>query len=98
MNKKQMVAKLAKATNITQAKAYEVINALFDPSPKDGLIAAELAQQQKVTIPGFGTFGARVRAARTALRPGTTEKVSVAAKTYPYFRAGKTLKEEIVGG
>lgn len=95
MNKKELAAKLAKNTSITQSKALEVINALFDPRGGKGIIASELDAGRKVTIPGFGTFGTRKRAARTGTNPSTKNKIQIAAKTYPYFRPGKTLKERV---
>lgn len=95
MNKKELAAKLAKTTGLTQAKAIEVVNAIFDPRKGKGIIAAELDGGKKVTIPGFGTFGTRKRAARTGTNPSTKKKIQIAAKTYPYFRPGKTLKERV---
>jgi DNA-binding protein HU-beta len=95
MNKKELAAKLAKQTGITQAKAIEVINSLFDTRSGKGIIASELDGGKKVTIPGFGTFGTRTRAARTGTNPSTKQKIKIAAKTYPYFRPGKTLKERV---
>lgn len=93
MNKKQLAAKLAKSTSMTQAKALEVLNALFDS--EKGLIANELDGGQKVTIPGFGTFGTRKRAERIGTDPGTHKRITIAAKNYPFFRPGKTLKERM---
>ncbi len=95
MYKKDMAAKLAKKTGLTQAKALEVINVLFDARPRHGIIAIELDAGRKVTIPGFGTFGTKKRAARTGTNPATRKKIEIPAKTYPYFRAGKTLKDRV---
>lgn len=95
MNKKELAAKLAKTAGITQAKAIEVLNVIFDPRPGKGLIGQTLDSKGKVTIPGFGTFGVRTRAARTGTNPSTKKKIQIAAKNYPYFRPGKTLKERI---
>lgn len=95
MNKKEMAAKLAKQAGLTQAKALEVITLIFDATPRHGIIAVELDAGRKVTIPGFGTFGTRRRSARTGTNPSTREKIEIAAKTYPYFRPGKTLKERV---
>ena len=93
MNKKQLSVKLAKSTGITQVKALEVLNALFDS--EKGLIANEIDGGQKVTIPGFGTFGSRMRAERTGTDPATHKRITIAAKNYPFFRPGKTLKERM---
>ncbi len=95
MNKKELAAKVAKSTGLSQAKAAEVVNAIFDARAGKGIIASELDAGRKVTIPGFGTFGTRRRAARTGTNPATKAKIQIAAKTYPFFRAGKTLKERV---
>jgi DNA-binding protein HU-beta len=95
MNKKEMAAKLAKKSGLTHAKALEVITLIFDARPRHGIIAVELDAGRKVTIPGFGTFGTRRRAARTGTNPSTGEKIEIKAKTFPYFRPGKTLKERV---
>ena len=55
MNKKEMVAKLAKKTGLSQAKATDVIDAIFAADPGEGIIAVELDAGRKVTITGFGT-------------------------------------------
>lgn len=95
MGKKELAAKLAKTTGLSQAKAEEVVTALFDARKGKGLIAVELDAGRKVTIPGFGTFGTRQRAARKGTNPATGAKVNIPKKKYPFFRAGSTLKERV---
>ena len=95
MNKKQLAAKLAKKTGLTQAKALEVLNALFATQSGEGLIAIELDAGRKVTIPGFGTFATRHQKARVGTHPGTQAKIEIPARNYPYFRPGKNLKERV---
>lgn len=95
MNKKEMAAKLAKTCGLSQAKAADVINAIFDARPGKGIIAVELDAGRKVTIPGFGTFATRQRAARTGTNPSTGKPINIAAKKHPTFKAGKTLKERV---
>ena len=95
MNKKEMAAKLAKKTGLSQAKAIEVLNAIFDSKPGKGIIAVELDAGRKVTIPGFGTFGTKTRAARTGTNPSSGKPINIAAKKYAYFRAGKTLRDRV---
>jgi DNA-binding protein HU-beta len=92
MNKKELVAQLAKATGLSQAKTGEVVNALFDVDGKGLLVQAILAGD-KVTIPGFGTFGAKMRAARKGVNPSTHEKMDIVSKRHVYFKVGKNLKE-----
>ncbi len=95
MNKKELTAKLAKTTGLSQAKAAEVLNALFDADPGKGIIAIELDAGRKVTVPGFGTFGTKKRAARTGTNPATGKKINITAKSYAYFKPGKTLRERV---
>lgn len=95
MNKKELAVELAKQVDITQVKAMDVLNALFDSRADSGIIATELEKGGKVTIPGFGTFYTKQRAARVGTNPSTQQRMEIPARTFPFFRAGKTLKERI---
>lgn len=95
MNKKELTAKLAKVTGLSQAKAAEVLSALFDADPGKGIFAVELDAGRKVTIPGFGTFGTKSRAERTGTNPANGKKIKIAAKKYAFFKPGKTLRERV---
>ncbi|MDP6933451.1 MAG: HU family DNA-binding protein [Myxococcota bacterium] len=95
MNKKDMAAKLANKTGLTQAKSIEVLNAIFSADPGEGIIAVELDGGGKVTIPGFGTFGTKNRAARLGTNPSTGAKIQISEKNYAYFKAGKTLRDRV---
>ncbi len=95
MNKKEMIAKLAKNTGLSQAKAGEVLNAIFAAESGKGIIAVELDAGRKVTIPGFGTFGSKSRAARTGTNPANGKKIQISARSYAYFKPGKTLRERV---
>ncbi len=95
MNKKELIAKLAKVTGLSQAKSAEVLNALFDAESGSGIFATELDAGRKVTIPGFGTFGTKTRAQRIGTNPANQIKIEIPAKTYAFFKAGKTLRERV---
>lgn len=95
MTKKEMAAKLAKKTGLSVARATEVINAIFDATPGNGIIAVELDAGRKVTIPGFGTFETRSRAEREGTNPATGEKITIPARKYAHFKPGKTLRERV---
>ena len=94
MNKKALAAALATKTGISQAKAGDVLNALFE-ADNGGIIADALNSGDKVSIPGFGVFGTKERAARTGVNPATQKAMQIPAKTTVFFRAGKTLKDRI---
>ncbi|MBN1334437.1 MAG: HU family DNA-binding protein [Deltaproteobacteria bacterium] len=95
MNKKELAVKLAQTTGLTQVKAMEVLNAIFDARPGHGIIGIELNKGGKVSIPGYGTFFVKTRAARVGTNPSTQAKIKIPARKFPAFRPGKTLKERI---
>ncbi len=95
MGKKDMAAKLAKKADISQAKASEILDIIFDAKPGHGIIAVELDAGRKVTIPGFGTFGTRNRKARTGTNPSTKQPMQIPATTVAFFKPGTTLKDRV---
>jgi len=95
MNKTEMAEKLAKTCDLPKTKAAEIVNCIFDTDPGKGIIAIELDAGRKVGITGFGTFDTKHRAARTGRNPATGETITLAAKTYPSFKAGKGLKDRV---
>ncbi len=95
MTKTELVKELAERTDLSQTKASEVVDAIFDAAK--GIIAEQLGKGDKVVVPGFGSFLARHRSEREARNPATGKKVTVPAKSYPVFKAGKTLKDTVEG-
>ncbi len=95
MTKSEMAAKLAKNCDLSQAKALEVVNSIFDTTPGQGIIAIELDAGGEVRLTGFGTFGTKRRSARSGRNPATGETIQLSAKTYPTFKAGKSLKDRV---
>jgi len=98
MNKAELVERVAQKTGMSQRESRTIIDAIFDPNPAVGLIAAELLSGGKVSISGFGTFEARSRKARVGRNPHTGEALSIPASRAPAFKAGKPLKETLRGG
>lgn len=97
MNKAELVEKLAQRTGLSLRDSRVLVDAIFDPDPSVGLIAAELVAGEKVAISGFGTFEARARKARVGRNPHTGEALSIPASRAPAFKAGKPLKETLRG-
>jgi DNA-binding protein HU-beta len=94
MNKKELAVALAKHVGLSQVKAMECLNALFDVD--SGIIAAQLEAGNKVSVPGFGTFAIKTRAARVGTSPSNKARIEIPEKKFPAFKAGKTLKERLV--
>ena len=95
MNKAEFVERLAERTGISQRESRAIVDAIFDPDPGVGMIAAELVAGNKVAISGFGTFEARSRKARVGRNPHTGEELNIPATRAPAFKAGKPLKETL---
>jgi len=93
MNKSELAVKLAKKVGLTQAKAAEVVDAIFNANK--GIVAVELDAGRKVTVPGFGTFATRKRGARTGRNPATGKPIQIKGRHYAGFKAGKTFKEKV---
>lgn len=95
MNKTELAAKLAGKTDLTQAKAAEVVDAIFSTKDGEGILAVELDAGRKVSIAGFGTFETRRSSARKGRNPQTGEEIEIAARTVAKFRPAKGLKDRV---
>lgn len=93
MNKKELVAQVAKVSGLSQQKTLAVINALFDAEEGKGVLVRTILGGEKVTIPGFGTFGTKMRAARRGVNPTTHQYIQIVSKRHVFFKVGKNLKE-----
>ena len=91
MTKKELIKKIADEQVISQKQASAIVDSVFDS------IVASVAAGEKVSIPGFGTFESKTRAARTGRNPRTKETVEIPASTVPVFKAGKEFKEKVNG-
>jgi DNA-binding protein HU-beta len=95
VTKQDFAEKLAKKTDLSKAKAMEVIDAIFSTKAREGIIAVELDAGRDFTITGFGTFKTRKTKARKGRNPQTGKEITIAARRSVSFRAGKGLKERI---
>ena len=97
MNKAELTDKLSERTGLSARDARAAMDAILDPDPAIGLIAAALVSGDKVAVSGFGTFEARARKARSGRNPHTGETLDIPATRAPAFKAGKPLKETLKG-
>ena len=95
MNKAEMAAKLARQAELTQAKAQEVIDAIFSSDSGKGIIAVELDADRDISISGFGKFETRRRKAREGRNPATGATIQIPAKKVVAFKAAKGLKDRV---
>ncbi len=89
MNKTELVASVATKAEISKKDAEAAVSAVI------ASITEALADGEKVSLVGFGTFEVKERSARTGLNPRTKEKIEIPASKSPAFKAGKAFKDAI---
>jgi DNA-binding protein HU-beta len=89
MNKGEVVDLVAEKAGISKKQADSVITATVEA------IMETVANGDKVTLVGFGSFEPRERKAREGRNPKTNEKMQIPATTVPAFSAGKQFKEMV---
>ena len=89
MNKAELIDAVAAAADISKASATRALDAALDS------ITGALKNGDQVTLVGFGTFSVKARAARQGRNPATGATITIAAKKYPFFKAGKGLKDRV---
>ena len=87
MNKGELVDAVAKKTSQTKKDVDAIISAALET------IQEAVADSQKVTLVGFGSFESRERQQREGRNPQTGEKMTIKATKVPAFSAGKSFKE-----
>lgn len=91
MTKKQLIENVSEKTHSKFESAEQLVNATFDA------IKATLAKGEKVEIKNFGVFGVKDVAERNGHNPRTGEDIVIPAHKFPFFRAGKVLKNAVNG-
>jgi DNA-binding protein HU-beta len=91
MNKFQLVDAIAAKTSSTKKDAEAALNAFME------VVMDTVAEGDKVTLVGFGTFEARDRAERQGRNPQTGETMTIPATRATVFVAGKTFKDIVTG-
>ena len=87
MNKTELVAAMAKETNLSKKDVEDVLKSFVD------VVSKELKNGGKIQLVGFGTFEVSERAAREGRNPQTGETMKIEASKAPKFKAGKALKD-----
>ena len=89
MNKTELVAAMAKETNLSKKDVEDVLKSFVD------VVSKELKNGGKIQLVGFGTFEVAQRAAREGINPLTKQPMKIAASKAPKFKAMKSLKEKV---
>ena len=86
MNKTEFIAAVADKAGFTRKQADQAVDAVIE------VIQGVMEKDDKLQIPGFGTFYVANRAARDGRNPRTGETIKIAASKVPSFKASKVLK------
>lgn len=89
MNKAELIQELAAKADVRVKEAEALLDAMMSAT------AEALAQGEKVSITGFGTFAVSERKARKGRNPQTGKEIDIAASKSPRFTAGKALKDAL---
>jgi len=87
MNKGELVDAIAAKAQTSKKDADAILSATVE------VIMEAVANGEKVTLVGFGTFEPRKRAAREGRNPQTGKTIQIPETTVPAFSAGKQFKE-----
>jgi DNA-binding protein HU-beta len=91
LNKAELIDAVARTTGESKRTVGYVIDEAVTQIQKS------VKKGEKVTLPNFGTFERRQRAARQARNPQTGEPIKVKASKVPAFKAGSAFKTYVSG-
>jgi DNA-binding protein HU-beta len=89
VHKAELIDAVTQVTSLPRAQVEAVCNALLEQ------IMDHAASGEKITVPGFGTFQARDRAAREGRNPATGEPLHISATRIVGFTAGSVFKQRV---
>ncbi len=90
MTKSELIARLAgRFPQLVAKDADCAVNVILDA------MADSLSQGDRIEIRGFGSFALNYRPPRIGRNPKSGERVEVAQKYVPHFKAGKELRERV---
>ena len=89
MNKRDLIARIARDTGATKSSAAAAVDALLDT------MTHALTKGEAITFVGFGTFKTSLRRARMAKNPRTGVAIKIPKRRVVRFTAGKALKSAV---
>ena len=89
MVKSELIESLAERSDITLAKAEEIVDLFFDS------VSETLCRGDRVEIRGFGAFTVREYKAYEGRNPKTGDKITVPPKCLPFWKTGQELKQRV---
>jgi len=89
MTKTELVARLAEVVGIKKKQADEVLSALVET------ISASLLKNERIALPGLGSFTCITRKARTGRNPRTGKEIKIPEKKAAKFSAAAAIGKSL---
>jgi nucleoid DNA-binding protein len=89
VTKKEMAKAIAEEMGLTQIRAKEIVQKVFDG------ITETLLHEGRIELRNFGVFEVKKRKPRLARNPRTGAKVKVPAKMVVIFKPGREMEERV---
>ena len=89
MTKQDIVNDVSSSTGLTKLETEIIMNAIMST------IINSLANNERVELRGFGTFGIKHRMPKKARNPGTGEPVYLPERYVPTFKPSKLMKSKV---
>jgi len=86
MTKQEIVDSVSNATGLTKVETETVMNGIMSA------IIDSLANNERVELRGFGTFGIKHRMPKKARNPGTGEPIYLPERYVPTFKPSKLMR------
>ena len=86
MTKQEIVDSVSNATGLTKVETETVMNGIMSA------IIDSLADNKRVDLRGFGTFGIKHRMPKKARNPGTGEPIYLPERYVPTFKPSKLMR------
>ena len=87
MNKADLVRAIAAETDMTFRDSEAALKAFID------VVMQAVADGEKVSLVGFGSFHSITRKARTGRNPATGDQIDIPEKSVPKFTPGKEFRD-----
>ena len=89
MTKQNIVDVVSDATGLTKVETEAVMNGVMTT------IIESLAENKRVELRGFGTFGVKHRMPKKARNPGTGEPIYLPERFVPTFKPSKLMRSRV---
>jgi DNA-binding protein HU-beta len=96
MKKSEFIDQVAEKAEMSRAAAARAVEAIFDTA--SGAVSKAVHEMGELSIPGFGKFTKKTRAARKGRNPRTGQEIDIPERASVSFTASKNFREGVPSG